>query len=199
MFGRIGSHVGLLAATLLWAVPTLAERADPQTALDLDGRAVDPLEASATVRATVLIFMRTDCPIANRYAPAIERLRSRFEPAGVRFWLVFVDRAQSAPAIREHLLKYDLHARPLRDARHALVKLTGATITPEAVLYVQVDGRPRLVYRGRIDDRYVDVGRARPQPTKHDLQDALDQVLRGTASGTALITQPIGCIIADLQ
>jgi hypothetical protein len=220
MFGRTGSHgsyvgrtfrsgntvrhgvrraVGFLAIASLWAVPTLAQHVDPHAALDLDGRAVDPLLASPPVRATVLIFTRTDCPIANRYAPAIERLRSRFEPAGVRFWLVFVDPTQPAAAVREHMSAYGVHARPLRDPSHALLKLTGATVTPEAAVYVPIDGRPRLVYRGRIDDRYVDVAHRRPQPTTDDLQQALDDALRGAPAGAPRITQPIGCIIADLK
>ncbi len=29
----------------------------------------------------------------------------------------------------------------------------------------------RMVYRGRIDDRYVELGRERPKPTQHDLED----------------------------
>src|SRR5258708_33881879 len=57
----------------------------------------------------------------------------------------------------------------LRDPKHSLVKYAGATITPEAA--VLAGGR--LVYRGRIDDRYVELGVERPTPTRHDLADAL--------------------------
>ena len=63
----------------------------------------------------------------------------------------------------------------LRDPAHALVKFTEATITPEAA--VVADGR--VVYRGRIDDRYVDLGVERPSPTQRDLADALTAVLAG--------------------
>ncbi len=151
------------------------------------------------VRATVLLFMRTDCPIANRFAPTIERLRASYEPRGIRFWLVFVDPAQSGSEIRAHLTAFAHESRALRDPHHALVTMTGATRTPEAAVFVHDGPAPRLVYRGRIDNRYVDVARARPRPTTRDLQEALDDVLGGTISSTTRITQPIGCVIADLR
>jgi hypothetical protein len=191
--------VSLLAIVLSVAAPTLAQPIDPHTAIDLDGRPVDPLHASPPVRATVLLFMRTDCPIANRFAPTIERLRASYEPRGIRFWLVFVDPSQSGDEIRAHLTAFAQHSGAVRDPHHALVTMTGATRTPEAAVFVHDGPVPRLVYRGRIDNRYVDVSRARPRPTKRDLEEALDDILDGATSGTARNTQPIGCVIADLR
>jgi hypothetical protein len=167
--------------------------------VDLDGRVVDPLKTSAAARGTVVVFVRTDCPIANRLLPAIERLRAAYEPKGVTFWLVFVDPSEPVAAIRKHLLSFDQHSNAVRDSRHELVKLTGATRTPEAAVYVPDGPRVRLVYRGRIDNKFVDVGRARPAATSHDLQDILDVVLSGRTTATPRITQPVGCIIADLE
>jgi hypothetical protein len=164
----------------------------------LEGKSIDPFNAGHSARATVLIFVRTDCPIANRFAPTIERLRREFAARGVNFWLVFVDPAETAGMIRAHLIEYDLHATALRDPRHTLVALSGATITPEAAVYVSGEGTPRLVYRGRIDDRFVDFGLARPQPSKHDLQQALDAVLAGRAV-MPQTTPAVGCVIADLR
>jgi hypothetical protein len=80
----------------------------------------------------------------------------------------------------------------LRDPAHALVKFTKATITPEAA----VVAGGRVVYRGRIDDRYVDLGVERPSPTVHDLADALAAVLAGKPVPHAT-TQAVGCFIAD--
>ena len=166
--------------------------------VDLNGRATDPLD-SAGMRATVLLFTRTDCPIANRLMPAIERLRAEYEPRGVRFWLVFVDPSESVASIRTHLNTHDQHASAIRDPRHELVRMTGATRTPEAAVFVHEGPRSRLIYRGRIDNRYADVGRARPKATSHDLQNAIDSALSGSATTTPRITQPVGCIIADLE
>lgn len=189
----------LLVIALLCVAPTVARQIDPHTAIDLDGRAVDPLHASPPVRATVLLFTRTDCPIANRFAPTIERLRASYEPRGIRFWLVFVDPSQSGEEIRAHLTAFAQHSGAVRDPRHALVTMTGATRTPEAAVFVHDGPAPRLVYRGRIDNRYVDVSRARPRPTRRDLEEALDNILGGATSGVTRNTQPIGCVIADLR
>src|SRR5580693_7648840 len=71
-------------------------------AVDLDGAAVDPLKASAG-KVVVLIFVRVDCPISNRYAPTIQGIqrRARLENAGrVALWLVYPDRSESVEQIR---------------------------------------------------------------------------------------------------
>src|SRR5258708_18049789 len=76
----------------------------------------------------------------------------------------------------------------LRDPKHSLVKYAGATITPEAA--VLAGGR--LVYRGRIDDRYVELGVERPTPTRHDLADALAAVIARAPIAQAK-TQAVRC------
>ena len=96
-------------------------------------------------------------------------------------------------AIRDHLVSFGYPMRALRDPAHALAKLVRATVTPEAVVVVG----DRIVYRGRIDDRYVELGVQRPAPTRRDLEDALTAVLAGKAVQPQT-TQAVGCVIADL-
>lgn len=162
----------------------------------LSGASVDALRTPAGTRATVFIFTATDCPISNRYAPEVRRLVRTFEPKGVRFRLVYANPADQPDAIREHVksFEYPSSVEALRDPTHAFVKFSGATITPEAV--VVVDGR--VVYHGRIDDRFVDFGVDRPEPTVRDLADALTAVLAGKPVPHA-VTQAIGCYIADYK
>ena len=68
-------------------------------------------------------------------------------------------------------------------------------MTPEAVVFDRDD---QLVYRGRIDDRYVDFGQARPEPTQRDLETAIDAVLDGLPVAHQ-VTEAVGCPIADLK
>ena len=82
-----------------------------------------------------------------------------------------------------------------RDRDHTLVKMAGATITPEAVV---LDARQRVVYRGRIDDRFVELGRERPAATRRDLRNALTAALAGKPVSPAK-TQAVGCFIADMK
>jgi peroxiredoxin len=165
--------------------------------LDLNGRPVRPL-ASPAARAVVLVFTAIDCPISNRYAPELQRLYERFGPKGVRFWLVFADPREKAEAVRRHVADYGYRFPALRDPEHALVRLTGASVTPEAVVFVHDTAGPRRAYRGRIDDWYVDFGLSRAAPTTHDLQDALDAILAGRPV-PAPTTRAVGCAIAGLE
>ena len=164
---------------------------------DLAGRRLQPLAASG-VRATVFVFTRTDCPIAARYMPELERLQRSASERGVAFWLVFLDRDEPVESIQAYLETYGFHGRVLRDSEHALVRLAGATITPEAAVFAHSAGGPTLVYRGRIDDRYVDLGRARPAPTVRDLDEVLDALSAGV-SVRFRSTEAVGCVIADLR
>ncbi len=190
----------LLAAALTARLAGAAPDEGPAHDLvvtDLSGRRVQPLAAS-DVRTTVFVFTRTDCPIAARYLPELERLQRRASAGELAFWLVFVDRDQPAEAIRAYLESYGFHGRVLRDEEHALVRLTGVTITPEAAVFSRDASGPTLVYRGRIDDRYVEPGRARPAPTVRDLDEVLN-ALRGGASIRFRSTEAVGCVIADLR
>ena len=77
-----------------------------------------------------------------------------FSPRGVRFRLVYPNPLDSDEAIDNHLREYGYPSIAARDRDHALVKAAGATITPEAAVF---DSRGRLVYLGRIDDRFVEL------------------------------------------
>jgi len=161
----------------------------------LSGAPLDALQAPAGTKAIVFIFTSTDCPISNRYAPEVRRLAETFGSKGVVFRLVYPNPSEDASAIREHMAAYAYAgvAEGVRDPKLALVKFAGATITPEAAVVVGV----RIVYRGRIDDRFVDLGRERPAPTRRDLFDALTAIVAGKPAPHAT-TQAIGCFISDL-
>jgi ribosomal protein L35AE/L33A len=155
---------------------------------------VDPFEAPDGVKAIVFLFTTTDCPISNRYAPEVRRLAATFAPQGVLFKLVYANPAEDATAIRAHMtdFAYAGATQALRDPRHALVKYAGVTVTPEAAVYAG----GRIVYRGRIDNRFVDLGVERPAATRRDLAEALTAVLAGKPV-TPSTTQAVGCFIAD--
>ena len=161
--------------------------------LDLAGRHIDPLQATDAA-ATVLFFVKTDCPISNRYAPEIRRLHERFAAQGVAFWQVYPDPDESVEAIRQHVRDYDYPGHILRDTRHALVSLTGVRITPEAAVFTPAG---QMAYHGRIDDRYVDFGKARAAPSRRDLQEALEAVLAGSPVENST-TPAVGCFITDV-
>ena len=160
--------------------------------VDLDGRPANPFTGD---KATLLLFVRSDCPISNRYAPEIRRLHESYTKRGVNFFLLYVNPTEPVETIREHLEEYQLPGVALRDPKHSLVKKTAVSITPEAAL---LNSNGDLIYRGRIDNRYVDFGQTRPEATQHDLEDALAGVADGTLK-ELVTTKAIGCYIGDLE
>lgn len=161
---------------------------------DLSGQQVNPLGTKNFV-ATVFLFTRTDCPISNRYAPEVRRLFERYEPEGIEFQLIYVDPDEDAEMIRQHLSDYSYPCGALRDPEHRLVEFSGATRTPEAAVFTS---DRRLAYLGRINDQYIDFGKARHKASAHDLADALDAILAGKAVAQPK-TEAIGCYISDLK
>jgi hypothetical protein len=183
----------MLATLIVLTFWTPLDAAPSVRLRDLDNRLVDPFAAAGPAPAIVFLFASVECPISNRYAPAIRRLHDRFAGEGVAFWLVYPNPGDSVEAIRNHIQAFAYPVHALRDPAHDLVKLTGAVVTPEAAVY---NGARALVYRGRIDDRYVSLGIERPAPTEHDLADALTATLAGRPVREAR-TQAVGCYIAD--
>lgn len=142
-------------------------------------------------QAVVLFFIAHDCPIANAYAPEMNRICAAYAPRKIAFYRVYAEQGLSAQAANKHAKDYGFRCPALLDPALAWARRIGATVTPEAAVLAP-DGR--LLYRGRIDDTYVDYGRRRDQPTTRDLRRALDAVLHGQPVPQR-ITKAVGCLI----
>ncbi len=102
-----------------------------------------------------------------------------------------VDVDLDAPRAREHAREFGLPGPVLLDPEHRMTAALGATITPEAFL---VDRAGRVVYAGRIDDRFADLGKPRRAPRTRELRDAIEAVLAGREVVVAR-TRAVGCLI----
>jgi hypothetical protein len=157
---------------------------------DINGVPRSPLKAEE--KASVLFFITSDCPIANSYAPEIQRICSVYAPKGVSCDLVYVDPTLSTADVQKHLRDFGYASFPaILDSTQTLVKATGATVTPEAVI---VGPSGQIFYRGRIDNVWAALGKRRSVATEHDLRTALDEILDGKPVA-APRTQAIGCYI----
>ena len=185
-FKAIGTLLALLAVA---AAAGAAKIIVP----DVNGAKVSPLEGKDR-KATVLLFITNDCPISNSYAPEFNRICEAYKAKKIAFYLVYADLSLSAADAKQHSKEYGYTCPALLDREHLLVKATGATLTPEAAV-LGPDGK--LLYRGRIDDRYVDFGKARTQPTVRDLRDALDAIVQGKPVSHPF-TKALGCTIPPL-
>jgi hypothetical protein len=180
----------VFALTLILALQEPAPKSVRFT--DVNGRTHTPL-AQPDKKATILFFVMPDCPISNSYAPEIKRICADYEPKKVAALVIHVDPDVTADQARKHAKAFDLSCPVLLDPTHVLVKRTGVTIAPE-VAVTGPDGK--LLYRGRIDDVYVDVGKRRAEPTVRDLRAALDAILDGKAVPTPR-TKAIGCPLPE--
>ena len=181
---------GLLGAGV---IALLAGSVSGQTR-DIDGRSMAPFQPAG--KANVLLFIQTDCPISNSYAPEIQRICKAYESRGVGCSLAYEDVRVEAPAVRKHLKDFSYSAIPATiDSSRALADRAKATITPAAVV---VDASGAVRYRGRIDNFYASLGKPRQHVTEHDLVDALDAILAGKPVPKPE-TEALGCFITRPQ
>ncbi len=176
---RKGAHVGDTSLTLK----------------DVSGKERKPFDLGAD-RASVLIFVLHDCPIANAYAPEISRIAAAYKTQPVRLALVYVDPDLTLKEINRHRKEYGHEGyTAFFDRKHQLVKATVAEVTPEAAV---IDSSGRIAYRGRISNLYADYGKRRREATRHDLRAAIDAVLAGRPVATPR-TEALGCFIPKLD
>lgn len=151
---------------------------------------------SPDTKAVVLYFIATDCPVSNRTLPEMLRVRDEFRSRGVAFWFVYPNTTETLAGVREHATAYNTAADSILDTAGSLVALTHARVTPEAVVLVPAGPGWKTVYAGRIDDRYVRLGLARPQASQHFVEQVLNEVL-GHLPVQAAVGTPVGCAIVN--
>ena len=161
---------------------------------DIDGRPLAPFTPAG--KANVLLFVQTDCPISNSYAPEIQRICKAYGSKGVSCSLAYEDVRVDAAAVRKHMKDFAYTGIPATiDDSRALADRARATITPAALV---IDARGAVRYRGRIDNFYASLGKPRQHVTEHDLTAALDAILAGKPVPKPE-TEALGCFITRPQ
>ncbi len=82
----------------------------------------------------------------------------------------------------------------LRDPGNVVADRFAAERTPEVFV---LDPQRMIRYRGRVDDQYAP-GTVRPEPKRHDLREALDELLAGRPVGQPR-TEVSGCLIGRVR
>ncbi|MCS6976010.1 MAG: redoxin family protein [Gemmatales bacterium] len=183
----------VVGSGLVWQIHAQDDQAktrDAEVLTDVSGKPYR-LPGPGECQAVVVIFLSHDCPIANAYAPEIKRLCQVYKQRGVVFCVVYAERDLSRETAKKHAQEYGYCCPVLLDPELKLVRRVGATKVPEAAV---LSPRGDLLYRGRIDDRYVDYGQRRSVVRSQDLRDALDAALSGKPVARPR-TEVIGCDI----
>jgi peroxiredoxin len=145
-------------------------------------------------RAIVLFFVWTECPASNSYAPEMARLAKAYGGKDVLFYGVHSDPDLTPEQASQHASEHRLPFPMLLDPTQQLAHATGVKRQPAAAI-LSPDGK--VLYAGRIDDRYVSLGKKRVEPTQRDTQDALDAILAGKKPAVAE-TEVIGCLLPKI-
>ncbi len=149
-------------------------------------RAEAPAVTAAQHKATVYVFLSTQCMVSKLYPPRLNTLARDYGKRGVALIGVFSniqeEQAEVAAFAKSHAFVFPT----IRDADASLAAKYGATMTPQAFV---VNPAGQVVYSGRIDDN------ADTTLVHHrDLAAALDAVLAGRPVARPKLAA-FGCIL----
>ncbi|MDX1953328.1 MAG: hypothetical protein SFY81_14210 [Verrucomicrobiota bacterium] len=142
----------------------------------------------------LLWFASVHCPISNRLTPTMLTLAHDYREH-VQFYIVYPNPQETEAEIHHHLREFKITLPHLRDPHLALARWSRVKVTPEVALY---DPQGALIYHGRINDRFLALGQARPAPTTHELRDALDALLQGQSPQISH-APAVGCYISGIE
>jgi peroxiredoxin len=155
----------------------------------VDGK-MHQLADYAGAKVLAVIVTCNHCPTAVQYEDRIVALQRDYQDRGVQVVAINGNEIEGHPTDSfEHMVarasEKSFNFPYLRDDTQEYMWALGAGRTPEVFLF----GPDRkLAYHGRIDDNPRDAG----QVTRHDLREALDEVLAGKAVSVPQ-TKSIGC------
>ena len=144
---------------------------------------------------SVCVFMDTGCPIARYHTRTLRLLHEEYAGKGIRFAAVFPAANTTEKSLQAYVEKYKFPLKAILDPGQARARALKATIVPEVFVF---DRNEKLIYRGRIDDRFAAVGKRRPLTRTHDLADVL-RALSASETIEPRKTKAIGCAITFRQ
>lgn len=167
----------LLCGTCLLADATGATPAIGDKIPDLRFKDIRGVPRSMTdlgeKRAYVFVFTTTQCPLVKRSLPKLVELDRRFGSRDVQFVAVNVGPEETIRDMAAQAIEFEASFPFVKDVDLSCVKALGVQRTPEVAV---LNSERKLVYRGRIDDQFR-LGGARPEPTRHDLELAIEDLL----------------------
>jgi peroxiredoxin len=137
-------------------------------------------------KATVVMFIATQCPVSNAYNSRMSQLYADYKDKGIAFLGVNSNKQESVDEIKEHAKSNKLDFVILKDDNNVIADKFEASFTPE--IYV-LNGNMEILYHGRIDDN-----RRESDIKTKDLRNALDEILSGKKV-SVMDTKAFGCTI----
>lgn len=146
---------------------------------------------SAKDSLTLYLFLLDDCPICIQYTPTINDLHAKFgsEVSFIGYFPNFSSKKNKIELFRnEYQINFPLHT----DYYKTQAKKFNAQVTPEVVLFNHTTNK--IIYQGRIDNKFYKLGRRRNVVTENNLLDAIEKSLENKEVDPSFV-EPIGCFI----
>ncbi|MBK9983052.1 MAG: hypothetical protein IPP15_11625 [Saprospiraceae bacterium] len=156
-------------------------------------RASVPSTSVISDSLTVYIFLLDECTISQFYTPQLNDFYKKYHSKKVGFIGYFPNFASKPEQIEAFASTYHLAFPVKQDYYKDWTRKFGITVTPEVAVWDHREDR--LIYRGRVDDSYVRVGKRKLHPQNEDLKNVIDSWLAGSVPQDTIVTQAIGCFI----
>lgn len=179
---------GCRQAPLCAAEPTPANRVTLPALRGFDGKAVAPL-ADKDAKAVVVAVLSFKCPVARDYVEPLSKLAAEYKAKGIV--VVGIVPNATAETVAKHAAEFKPGFPVCADRDLKAADALAAGHTPEVFV---LDADRVVRYRGRVDDKYGARLKPNAQITRHDLREALDELLAGKPVSVPK-TDCVGCEI----
>ena len=126
-------------------------------------------DLSRDKKATVVMFISTQCPVSNDYNERILALHNDYKDQGVQFIGINSNRNESVKEVAEHSKANEFRFLVMKDPENKIADKFRARRTPEVYL---LDEKRVLRYRGAIDN-------SQKEPETRYLREVLDLAIAG--------------------
>jgi len=131
-------------------------------------------------KGLVVVFSCNHCPYARAAWPLLIELASEYQPKEIGFVAINPNDEVSYPEdsfaiMKKRFLEWGINFPYLRDKSQEVASNYQAQCTPDVYIF---DEKRFLYYHGRINDNWQDPANVK----RHDLKNAIDDLLAGKAS-----------------
>lgn len=152
---------------------------------------VHQIAANSRKAVRVFVFMTGECPVSRTYFPVLNDLHQAWgaNQKDVQLLGIWADVTQTPQEVAGMVKEFSIEFPVLLDRDASLGKALKPTTVPEVFV---LDHHGKVAYRGRIDDRFLQLGSRKPAATEDTLKLAVEKVAAGMPV-LEPVTKPVGC------
>jgi hypothetical protein len=143
-------------------------------------------------RAIVVFTHGIGCPLVRKRYVDLQHLATRYEPNGIRFWMLNANDQDQRADLEAEALDFGVTLPILDDVTQEVARSLDVDRTGEAILIETANWN--ILFRGPIDDR-LGYEKEKSKPTRSYLRDSIDNFLGGKPIETSRVDAP-GCLIS---